>query len=205
MLTRMTFDRHEQERVVDRQQVGQQRRRHLERSPQPDRHRKRHRQLATRQLGRDLAILLLGRRRWPRWPAHGTDRERLSQRDDAPNHRQPQPAAADAGLSPSLRCTRRRRRDGAPRPTTTRVRIITPSRTACPPTFALILRPPSFASLSAPKSGHERDRHAGRSEGWPPAAEPLNASAGVDQLLLARKTDGTRADLDVQLGLGCAC
>src|SRR5712692_10549458 len=64
-------------------------------------------------------------------------------------------------------------------------RIITPSRTACPPTFVIWL----LAAAGA----------AGLLE---PALEALDASARVDQLLLARvERVAVGADLDVELGL----
>src|SRR5882672_10764480 len=65
-------------------------------------------------------------------------------------------------------------------------RIITPSRTACPPTFCVI-RLGARCALGL----------------FEPLLEALDASAGIDQLLLARVERVARgADLDVQLGLG---
>src|ERR671934_2053116 len=64
------------------------------------------------------------------------------------------------------------------------LRIITPSRTACPPT--VIGRSLPLAAAGALE----------------PALEALDAAAGVDELLLARVEGmACRADLDVQLGL----
>src|ERR671931_1121807 len=63
-------------------------------------------------------------------------------------------------------------------------RIITPSRTACPPTVVKRELAPA--------------RAAGALE---PALEPLDTSAGIDELLLARvERVAVRADLDVELG-----
>src|SRR3954452_1028690 len=65
-------------------------------------------------------------------------------------------------------------------------RIITPSRTACPPTFCAI-RLGARCALGL----------------FETLLEALDASAGVDQLLLAGVERVARgADLDVQLGLG---
>src|SRR5581483_9788805 len=66
-------------------------------------------------------------------------------------------------------------------------RIITPSRTACPPTVATPVR-----RLAALRAGRALE----------PALEALDAAAGVHQLLRARvERVALRADLDVQLGL----
>src|SRR5436190_6842006 len=67
-------------------------------------------------------------------------------------------------------------------------RIITPSRTACPPIgFAMCLR-----GLAAPRA-------AGALE---PPLEALHPAAGIHQLLLAGvERMAGRADFDVQLGL----
>src|SRR5436305_2797573 len=74
-------------------------------------------------------------------------------------------------------------------------RIITPSRTACPPTL-LTGRPLSKTSRARAL------RAAAGGLGLPPP-EPLDAAAGVDQLLLARvERVAVRADLDVDLALG---
>src|SRR5262249_16395504 len=67
-------------------------------------------------------------------------------------------------------------------------RIITPSRTACPPTFAMV----SFSALAA-------SRLTGALQA---TLEALDATAAVHELLLARvERVALRADLDVQLGL----
>src|SRR4051812_633202 len=68
-------------------------------------------------------------------------------------------------------------------------RIITPSRTACPPTVDAITRLAVRAALGA----------LGPLE---PALEALDPAAGVHELLLARiERVAVRADLDVELGL----
>src|SRR5436305_13309209 len=68
-------------------------------------------------------------------------------------------------------------------------RIITPSRTACPPTVDAIALAVARGALRA----------LGPLE---PLLEALEASARVDELLLARvERVAVRADLDVQLGL----
>src|SRR5215469_14792008 len=69
-------------------------------------------------------------------------------------------------------------------------RIMTPSRTACPPTFAIGLSP-----LAA----------AGAVGALQATLEALDAAARVHELLLARvERVALRADLDVELGLGRA-
>src|SRR5437588_12689500 len=66
-------------------------------------------------------------------------------------------------------------------------RIITPSRTACPPTFAMV--PGGLAAACA----------VGALQA---TLEALDAAARVHELLLARvERVALRADLDVQLGL----
>src|SRR6266508_1583259 len=70
-------------------------------------------------------------------------------------------------------------------------RIMTPSRTACPPIGALTATP--LGAAGAP---------AGLLQ---PALEPLHASAGVHELLLARvERVALGADLDVEIALGRA-
>src|SRR6476659_817519 len=69
-------------------------------------------------------------------------------------------------------------------------RIITPSRTAWPPIAVLIRGYPPRSGLTALRRG-----------ALELLLEALDATAGVDQLLLARVEGMTgRADLDVQLG-----
>ena len=149
------------------------------------------------------------------------DRQRLAERDDAADHRQPVDAAA---LGPGdqrerLRRDRpeRRSRAGArlgrglahrDRPVRT-PRIITPSSTAWPPTGAS-----RDAVSRAPR--RRRLAHAGRRLGLGGCArraaalggaalEALDATTGVDQLLPARvERMAGGADLDVDLGLGRA-
>src|SRR4051794_31579203 len=68
-------------------------------------------------------------------------------------------------------------------------RIMTPSRTACPPIGELIAGAPGSAAACA----------AGLLEA---ALEPLDAAAGVHQLLLARvERVALGADVDVEVGL----
>src|SRR5919201_510994 len=70
------------------------------------------------------------------------------------------------------------------------LRIITPSRTACPPKVVTSVPLPAACAAAGPLE---------------PALETLDTAARVDELLLARvERVAVRADLDVQLGLGGA-
>src|SRR5436309_4055879 len=74
-------------------------------------------------------------------------------------------------------------------------RIITPSRTACPPTGA------SRCATSSPSVWLTRSLAPGSLGGA--TLEPVHPAAGVDQLLPPGvERVAVRADLDVDLGLG---
>ena len=83
--------------VLDRQPARDERRRDLEeREREADRDREREDDRAARELGRDLAVLVLLLRRVVRGDGERTeaDRERLAERDHAAHDRQPRTAGA---------------------------------------------------------------------------------------------------------------
>src|SRR3954447_4100764 len=84
-------------------------------------------------------------------------------------------------------------------------RIITPSRTACPPTGAsrLAIRRPSGSRVALTLGRELLGRGLAAPGARDPALEPLDAAAGVDQLLPARvERMAVGADLHVDLALG---